>query len=76
MVRRLRVQQFVRRSTECHVSAAMAATAELVTVALFFVLRAGAPARFPVSKLYKGGQTRLLVQPYNFYSLSLHPFHL
>lgn len=56
VVRRVRVQQFVLRSTECHDRTAMAATTELVTVALFFVLRGGAPARFPVSKLYKGGR--------------------
>lgn len=56
MVRRVRVQQFVRGSAECHERAAMAATTELVTVALFFVLRSGAPARFPVSKLSMGGR--------------------
>lgn len=51
VVRQVRVQQFAKGSAECHERAAMAATTELVTVALFFVLRAGAPARFPVSKL-------------------------
>lgn len=61
LVRRVRVQQFVGRSAKCHERAAMAATTELVTVALFFVLRAGAPARFPVSKLCKGGRASLVI---------------
>lgn len=37
----------------------MAATTELVTVALFFVLRSGAPARFPVSNSARAGGRRL-----------------
>lgn len=54
----------------------MAPRAEIVTVALLFVLRAGAPARFPVSKLFaRAGAALPFCMEYINFNLKYIPFY-